>query len=219
MIMFCCCEPIHDSYINWESITAISTTVLAGFTTILAIAAIVQLIDVKKLIKQNENIKNILSAENIIVTQIEFHYRIIEKIDVNIKDAFRRMYENLRGNYGFETSPSIEAKIEAAFAALYENYGYLLGHYYRNLYRIFKNINETKIKGFDKKYYAKLVRAQLSEYEILLLFYNCIWVKDEYKFKKLVEVYGLLEGINYEKLFKRDHYKLYSESAFGNDLI
>jgi len=111
--------------------------------------------------------------------------------------------------------PEIEIQVRDAFGKLYDEYGYLLGHYYRNLYRIIKSINEIKINDFDKMYYAKLVRAQLSEYEVLLLFYNCIWMED-YKFKVLIEKYGLLKGINYDKLVDRErHPNLYLKTAFG----
>ena len=46
--MICCFEHFHESQIIWEAITAIGTAALAGFTIILAIAAIVQLLDIKK---------------------------------------------------------------------------------------------------------------------------------------------------------------------------
>jgi hypothetical protein len=228
MIILCCFDILGESQINWgetgEILTGFGTLVLAGVTVLIAIYARTQLKDIKTFIKQNENLTHVQSAENNILKQIEFHYKILERIEVNKKDAFRIMYENLKGNYGFEKgkSSTIEGKISVAFTKLYGEYGYLLGHYYRNLYRIVKNISdidETKIIGFDKKYYAKLVRAQLSEYEIILLFYNCIWVNDEDEFKTLIENYEFLEGINYSKLFDRGHYKLYSEKAFGIDLV
>lgn len=223
MIIICCYESVHESQINWETITALGTVALALFTIILAIAAIGQLLDIKKFIKQNENLNLVQSAENIITNQIAFHYKILERIEANQKDAFRIMYESLNGFYKFrkKSSPKfskIKEQINAAFEKMYNDYGNLSGHYFRNLYRIFKEIDKSKIDGFDKQHYAKLVRAQLSEYEVLLLFYNCIWVGDGDKFKKLVEKYELLEGINYSKLIEREHYKLYEETAFGVDL-
>ncbi|HVA98100.1 MAG TPA: putative phage abortive infection protein [Bacteroidia bacterium] len=213
MITLCCYEHICKSQINWSEIfTALGTVALAFITLFLAKNAIKQLEDIKR-----------SSMENNIMKQIDFHYKILERIEANKKDAFRIMFENLIALYGFEKDkpPTTEEQINFAFSKLYEEYGYLFGHYYRNLYRIFKNIKETKIEGFEKKYYAKLVRAQLSEYEILLLFYNCIWIgsQDEEKFKNLVEEYELLEGINYEKLLDREHYKLYLKKAFGVDVF
>lgn len=214
MIIICCCKHINESEVNWAEWT------LAIFTILLVGAAIIQMFDIKKFIKQNGNLNHLQSAENIIVKQIEFHYKILERIESNKKDIFFTIYESLRGNYGFATDNTIEERINTAYSKLYQEYGDLLGHYYRNLYRIWKNINETEIEGFDKKFYAKLVRAQLSENEILLLFYNCLWVQeyDEGNFKELIEEYELLEGINYDRLIDREHSEtMYLQTAFGTD--
>jgi hypothetical protein len=214
----CCYDSLFDLEINWEAITACGTVALAIITISLAFAAIKQLKDIRT-----------NSAENIIMKQIEFHYKIVEGIKSKEmgqgEDAFKFMYTLLAKSYFSNydiirnDDESIKSNIGIAYSDLHRRHGNLLGHYYRNLYRTFKNINDTKIKGFNKNRYAKLVRAQLSEYEILLLFYNCLWVGDDDKFKKLVQDYGLLEGINYDKLLDRRHDNLYLETAFGNDFI
>ena len=217
-----CYYHIRQFQINWEAITATGTAALAIFTIILASVAIIQLLDIKKFNRANEKLNLVQSAENIITKQIEFHYKILERIEEDKKDIFLTMYESLRGNYGFITAtPEVGERINIAYDKLYQEYGNLLGHYYRNLYRIWKKINGTQIDGFDKKYYAKLIRAQLSENEILLLFYNALWVQayDEGNFKNLIEDYELLEGINYNRLLEREHSRtMYSENAFGTDI-
>lgn len=209
---------MHHLNINWDALTACGTIALAILTFYLAYAAINQLKDIRS-----------SSVENIIMKQLEFHYKIVERMKIKEmkvrEDPFKFMFLNFvkyyysNNNINRIDDESIKDNISTAFQLLYNKYGNLLGHYYRNLYRTFKNINETKIKGFDKEQYSKLVRAQLSEFEILLLFYNCIWVGDEDKFKKLIEKHELLEGLNHSKLLVRDHSKLYLETAFGNDFL
>ena len=218
MIINCCYDSLFELEINWDSITACSTVILAILTGWLAFAAIKQLKDIRK-----------NSAENVIMKQLEFHYKIIERIRpkemTNEDDSFQFIYTLLAELYfsnfiiNRDDDESIKSNIDIAYSKLYRKYGNFLGHYYRNLYRMFKNINDTKIKGFNKKYYAKLIRAQLSEFEILLLFYNCLWVDDDSNFKKLVEDFGLLEGINYDKLLDRSHCKFYNDQAFDKDFI
>ncbi len=224
MILACCHKPIPEAGMNWDAVTAIGTGILAIVTIALAFIAIRQLLDVKKFNKDSEILSNVQSAENMILKQIEFHYNILERIEIDKKDIFKNLYENLTANFGFAiktSDPEMEMQIREAYSKLYQDHGYLLGHYFRNLYRIFKRIDETKISGFDennKKSHAKLVRAQLSEYEVLLLFYNCIWIGDNDKFKLLVEKYELLEGINYDKLIDREgHSNLYSNNAYGKE--
>ena len=219
--MCCYCELVN--YIKESQINP-AEWVLAIFTVVLAYAAVKQLRDIQDFIKSNKVFNQVQLAEDSIVKQIEFHYKILEGIETEGAKrhaAFRIIYNNLMGTYKSDlaTYANPKERIGATFKKLDLEYGYLLRHYYRNLYRIFKEIDETTIDGFDKNHYAKLVRAQLSEYEILLLFYNCIWVGDEDKFVKLVENYELLEGIDYKSLLEPDHYKLYSEKAFGVDFI
>ena len=85
-----------------------------------------------------------------------------------------------------------------------------LDHYFRHLYRIFKYIydaDQTLITN-DKKYeYASIVRATLSEYELVLLFYNGF---SHPKFKELIEEYALLNNLHIDSLatqYDRDLYK------------
>ena len=72
---------------------------------------------------------------------------------------------------------------------------WFLDHYFRHLYRIFKYIDDAdgKLINSKKKYeYASIVRATLSQYELIMLFYNGFYHQ---KFKKLIEKYTLLNNI------------------------
>ena len=76
-----------------------------------------------------------------------------------------------------------------------------LGHYFRNLYRIIKMVDEqpfylSKEEEFKKKYfYTSIVRSQLSDYEIIWLFYNGLYEYGNEKFKPLMEKYTLLKNL------------------------
>lgn len=94
---------------------------------------------------------------------------------------------------------------------------HLFNLYFRHLYRIIKYINESKlIETKDKYEYAAIVRAQLSEYELLMLFYNALNVKDNgiYKFKSLIETYALFNNLRIEELARHEDVDLYSETAY-----
>jgi hypothetical protein len=93
----------------------------------------------------------------------------------------------------------------------------LFDHYFRHLYRIFKYINDSKLIDVNDKYeYASIVRAQLSEYELLMLFYNALNVKEDgiYKFKSLIETYALLNNIRKKELARKNDLNLYLETAY-----
>ena len=51
----------------------------------------------------------------------------------------------------------------------------IFGHYYRQMYQIVEYVATTKWMKEDKKYsYIKMLRAQLSDYEQMMLFYNSL---------------------------------------------
>lgn len=86
---------------------------------------------------------------------------------------------------------------------------WFLDHYYRHLYRIFKYIDDadSKLINTKKKYeYASIVRATLSQYELIMLFYNGFYHQ---KFKKLIEKYTLLNNIRTGLLASNNDIVLY----------
>lgn len=92
-------------------------------------------------------------------------------------------------------------------------------HYFRHLYRIFKYIDKTDLIDEKERYdYASIVRSQLSDYELVMLFYNCLAQKDngkeENKFKPLIEKYAIFNNLRDGLLAKEDHYKLYNDGAY-----
>jgi len=61
-----------------------------------------------------------------------------------------------------------------------EHYNSILGHYYRHLFQILKLIaNNNSLIEKEKYEFAKIVRAQLSDYEQILLYYNSLSVMGE----------------------------------------
>lgn len=74
-------------------------------------------------------------------------------------------------------------------------------HYFRHLYTIIKFIDNSDLLTFDEKYkYTTMVRATLSRYELVWLFYNGLSVAGNPKFKKLIEKYALLKNMREDLL-------------------
>lgn len=68
-----------------------------------------------------------------------------------------------------------------------------LGHYFRTLYHIMRLIDKCP---HDKMYYARIIRAQLSNDELCLLAYNCVVGEGRYKFKDLAVRYSLFHNLH-----------------------
>ena len=90
-----------------------------------------------------------------------------------------------------------------------------LDHYFRQLYSLFKMIGDNIKLDADSKYeYARIVRATLSQYELVLLFYNCLSANGIEKFKPMIENYALMNNLRKELLAKAEDENLYARSAF-----
>ena len=87
-----------------------------------------------------------------------------------------------------------------------------LGHYFTNLYHLIRFIQRSDVE--DKQNYANIVRAQLSQYELTLLFYNCLTPYGN-DFKPLVEEFEMLKTFDEARLFRTEHYHLFSPKAYG----
>lgn len=75
-------------------------------------------------------------------------------------------------------------------------HNYVLGHYFRTLFQLLELVDEYA-KDTDEKTarrYSRIIRAQLSENELILLFYNCAYsLVDQGKFRDLLVRYAMLE--------------------------
>lgn len=88
---------------------------------------------------------------------------------------------------------------------------WFLDHYYRHLYRVFKYIDDAdaQLISTNKKYeYASIVRATLSQYELIMLFYMGFYHQ---KFKKLIEKYSILNNLRFGLFASKNDMELYSK--------
>jgi len=169
---------------------------------------------------QNESIRN-QTFEGAFFQLLRFHNEIVNGIDIRGssadanattlgRDCFKVFFDRLR-----RTFQKTSAGLDPAYAHFFEKHQADLGHYFRNLYHIIKYVDASDAE--DPRRYTSLVRAQLSSYELLLLFYNCVSPWGSEKFKPLVEEYALLENLSQSQLLSSDHVKLYDSRAFGSN--
>ena len=89
-------------------------------------------------------------------------------------------------------------------------------HYFRHLYRIYKYVDSSDLIADEERYnYACIIRSQLSDYELVMLFYNCLTENGREKFKPLIEKYTTFNNLRDELLANKEHKKEYAETAFN----
>ena len=198
---------------------------LGSLFTALAFAGLIITILIQRQDSNDQKrINNIQIFENNFIKLLEQHHRIIdsfviepkpnkegeeiepypekrnkiyqfEAFDFLAKD-FKHRYEKVK-EIPLPADKSIQTVFINAFQHhTYGTYGYMIGHYFRNLYHIVKYIDDNEsLNSFDLKYkYAKILRAQLSAPEIYLIALNGLTYHGE-GFKPLIEKYRLLKNM------------------------
>jgi hypothetical protein len=174
----------------------------------------------EQLIEQNNTLK-LQKFENTFFQLLKNHNDIVNSIDLRIqrsgritaqgRDCFKSFYERIKGKIKKnDLRDSINAYMD-----YYKEQQSDLGHYYRNMYQILKFIKESDFIDNAKRY-SNILRAQLSSFELVLLFYNCLGPYGKVKFKPLIEEFAFLKNINVDLLFDKSHIIAYEKSAFGN---
>lgn len=74
-----------------------------------------------------------------------------------------------------------------------------LGQYFRVLYHLLKFVDRSAHVG-DKYFYTHLIRAQLSRYELCLIFYNSLSSYGDKRMSPLVKKYNLLKHLEEDKI-------------------
>jgi hypothetical protein len=100
----------------------------------------------------------------------------------------------------------IRKKLEAIYGLFFQRHHYVIGHYYRHLYHIISFVKDfekshVEFTGRSQKY-IDFIQAQMSSFEMMLLFYNAI------SFPKLLTLlieFNFLENLVIEDLIDKSH--------------
>ncbi len=181
----------------------------------------------KEQLKQQNRTLTKQSLENTFFQLLKLHIDIVTAIDLTdihtkaVKARGRDCFNEFHRMLGktFAQAPRHDfydehKRIDQVYKNFFSQNQADLGHYFRNLYHVFKFVSELPVE--DRQFYADLVVAQLSSHELALLFYNCLSEYGERRFKPLVEQFGILENLSTRLLFDQSHISLYDPLAYGD---
>ncbi len=175
------------------------------------------------LVEQSNSLK-IQNFEQTFFHLLFTHNQIVNAIDLTIRDVvktgrdcFSEFYVTLHGISRMNVEKSdYTDELEFAkevYKQHYKRFQGDTGHYFLFLYNMVKFVDE-KCENADPKFYTNLIRAQLSHDELGLLFYHCISVVGENKFKTLIEKYGFFKHLPTDTLINEDHLSFYEKNAY-----
>lgn len=164
---------------------------------------------------QNETLK-VQRFENTFFKMLEFlencrndvFYQGFQRPPLEGRDAIKALYDSFTNTFlcrwtqdsnfkqirVFKDECKSREGVSEEYSSFYVKYGDELGQYYRTLYNILKLVDRADFLD-DKTVYTNLVRAQLSRYELLLLFYNCVSVFGIEKMAPLIRKYNILKHL------------------------
>lgn len=180
-------------------------------------------------LKEQSKTLTVQNFENTFFQMVRLHNDIVNGIDLRAKggnittqgrDCFEVFYEKRfskeygKKNTELSGAPFLEIA-QSAYQEIFNKNQGEVGHYFRNLYTIIRYIDDSVVN--EKKKYIRIIRAQLSSYEIALLFYNSLHSVGRERFKPLIERYELLENMDLGMLKNPpDHIPLYNYKAYGD---
>lgn len=137
------------------------------------------------------------------------------------RDCFKTFYRKiLDPNQSFETRyPTIEPSgrsIEETlkrYDKMYDQHAPDLGHYFRFTYNMFRAVDESGQADETKR---RLLRSLLSDYELVIIFYNSLTKKGE-KWARYAESFRLYDNLPKPLLIDRSHQNEVSDESWGDN--
>lgn len=163
---------------------------------------------------------NLLNQFESVTNQLTFQFHTGKKTTIIGRELFRSAFEDVPHYIDEGNAPvngmrklleqkGMEGYVESFTPTYFD-------HYFRLLYRIVKFVDESKlIQEKDKYEYVCILRALLSRYELVWLYYNGLSEYGCEKMKPYIEKYALLKNIR-EDLLLEDFAmeNKYSDGAF-----
>jgi len=222
--------PISTYSIDKAGVFGDSFGILTSIFSGLAFAGVIWTVlsQLEELSITRDQLKN-QGIENAFFQMLALHNQILNDIDLsketvngiirtNGRDAINIFVERLIKNYKTVNSTSMSKKesekANDAYGMFWLKHKSELAHYYRFLYNLIRYVDNSQ--SDKKETYIALVRAQISNQELSLLFYNCLSQQGS-AFMKYAEDYSLFDNLIETDLMRPEHMELMSDKALGRN--
>ncbi|MBB4289499.1 putative membrane protein [Rhizobium leguminosarum] len=159
--------------------------------------------------------------ENTFFQMLNYHNSIVNSIDIwkgqtketlRGRECFKFYFDVMKAEYDrVEMIDARQRVLHAYHSKVWETFQKDLAHYYRFLYNLVRFVDQNKVVSKTK--YIRIMRAQLSDFEMSMLFYNGL-TDNGTRFKEYVEYFTLFDNLPDNALLSSAHRSFYAESAF-----
>ena len=154
-----------------------------------------------------------VKGENVVLTGSESFQELFERAVVYIPNPQRDgEFVGIRGMKAVLDTYGLEGYVNSEAPTQFD-------HYFRLLYRILKFVKTSPlINRFEDEYeYTSILRATLSRYELVWLYYNGL-TYGKNKLKTLIERYAMLKNLRKDLLVQGIDVGHYAESAYQKSI-
>ncbi|MFF7860759.1 putative phage abortive infection protein [Pseudomonas monteilii] len=130
------------------------------------------------------------------------------------RDCFKSYVNRLNeryNSYAIKLSPN---RVLETYDAMWQHFRGDLSIYYRSLYSVFRFVSACDHP--KKRDFAVVARSFLSDYELVVLFYNCLSPRGE-NFKVFAYEFQLFNNLDPKLLLEPKHIKLLDKRAYGEN--
>ncbi len=164
--------------------------------------------------------------ETLFFQMITIHNSIVQSMDLRTlanpakkikakeyhgRDCFARFLIHLKDEVEAAAKKGSSNALYDGYKAFWARDRKDLGHYFRYLFNMIRIVENSTA---DTEQYVKLLRAQLSDYELVILFYNGGMSASGSAFKKYIHKYALFDNLPDDLLLDIKHTVLYNDDAF-----
>lgn len=151
----------------------------------------------------NQILSDISSSRNSVGGTVVEDGRVVMK---NLENRLNRRFSS----YQISGTSSRE-DIVKCFQHFYQDTGHQLGHYFRFLYNILRFLSDSNIE--NKQLYSRLLRAQLSNQELFIIYYNALTPYGK-NFVPYMQQFKIMDNLDPDELFHSAHSLLIENVGF-----
>lgn len=176
-----------------------------------------------KTMREQEHTMKLQQFESCFYSFLNVYRSIKNELNLNseekdfFKDIFFELKTNVTDNLQHQSPLDCHRKVQKVYVMLFLKYKGKLSHYFKTIYRLLRIIDASIFLSLSEKmFYAKIIRSQLTDYELLIMYYNYHSIYAN-KASLLVYKYNILKHIN--PLSKIEFQKKYNISTQDNHIL
>lgn len=155
---------------------------------------------------------NMLSLQHSVVA--EFDLKKEGVVSMTGRDCFKTWYNYLRRCYSGSSGGDSQL-IERAYEDVWDRYRGDLSLYFRSLYSVFRYVSDCD--HADKLKFGIIARSFLSDFELVILFYNCLGERGV-RFQRYAKEFAIFNNLDPRMLLNERHLILMDSKVYGKNI-